>query len=311
MESILVTGACGQLGSELTLALREKYGSKQVIATDIRQPAHCLHNEPFELLDILDKSQLQKLIDKYHITRIFHMAAILSAKAEDNPLLAWELNTTGLLNVLEVARNNNKIKIFWPSSIAVFGPSTPRSNTPQNVIMDPDTVYGISKLACERWCEYYNHHYGVDVRSVRYPGILSYKTDPGGGTTDYAIEIFHKAIHNEPYECFLADNCRLPMMYIDDAVRGTMELMDQPAGQINVRSSYNMAAISFTPGELYHAIKEKVSSLSISYQPDFRQKIAASWPESIDDTTARKEWGWAHRYGLEETVEVMLEGLKA
>lgn len=249
------------------------------------------------------------ILEKHDIKEIYHLAAILSAKGEQNPLFAWQLNMDSLLTVLEAGKNQIE-KIYWPSSIAVFGPDTPKENTPQNTIMSPSTVYGISKLAGERWCEYYHQHYGVDVRSLRYPGLIGYKALPGGGTTDYAVDIFHKAIAGETYECFLKNDSMLPMMYMDDAVKATIDLMESPAEKVKIRSSYNLAAMSFTPAEIANEIKKHYPNFSIQYNPDFRQEIADSWPGSIDDSAARADWGWNHSYGIKELVETMIKHLK-
>lgn len=303
MEKILITGACGQVGSELTLTLRELYGNENVWATDISEPRTKLDGGPFEKLDVLDVDALEQMVDQYNITQIYHLAAMLSAKAEQNPGLAWKLNTEGLLNVLNTAREKALTKIFWPSSIAVFGPDTPADHTPQTTIMNPNTVYGISKLACERWCEYYYQHYDVDIRSLRYPGLIGYKSMPGGGTTDYAVEIFHKALDGEPYECFLAEDTSLPMMYMNDAIKATIDIMQADPDQIKIRSSYNIAAMSFSPQDLAKVIKEYVPEFEISYMPDYRQKIAESWPNSIDDRSAREDWNWQHEFNLNTMAE--------
>lgn len=310
MSKCLVIGACGQLGTELTAKLRSKYGIDNVVASDIHPPKNTDANAPFEILDALNFEALQSIVSKHNIDTIYHLAAILSAKGEQNPTMAWHLNMTSLLNVLEIAKEKSSIKVFWPSSIAVFGPSTPPNQTPQECVMDPNTVYGISKLAGERWCAYYNEKYGVDVRSVRYPGLIGYKTLPGGGTTDYAVDIFYKVLQNETYECFLKRDCYLPMMYMDDAVNATIEIMNAPEQSIKVRSSYNLGAISFSPEELYQAIKLLKPNASITYKPDFRQAIADSWPNSIDDSQARGDWGWAHQFDLEKMTKVILLGLK-
>lgn len=307
MSRILVVGANGQLGSELVIALRNKFGHKNVIASDIVEPKK--DNSPFELLDIMDADRLEALAKQHEITEIYHLAAILSAKAEQNIRFAWDLNMQGLLNVLELARQMEGLKVYWPSSIGVFGPSTPKDNTPQDSYADPNTVYGISKLAGERWCQYYHDKFGVDVRSLRYPGLIGYKSLPGGGTTDYAIDIFYKAIKGEPFTCFLQEDASLPMMYMEDAVNATIQLMDAPTDQVKIRSSYNLAAMSFSPQEIFEKIKEHYPGFSIKYQPDFRQAIADSWPHSIDDSAARKDWGWQHKYDLDKLVEVMLVNL--
>lgn len=309
-ESILITGACGQLGSELTLALREIHGTSQVIATDIREPEGELAEGPFELLNVLDKDQIAALISKYKITRIFHLAAILSAKGEQMPLKTWDINMASLLNILELSRLNDVQRVYWPSSIAVFGPDTPRVQTPQNTTLTPTTVYGISKRAGELWCQYYFDRYGLDVRSLRYPGLISYKTLPGGGTTDYAIDIFFKAVAGEKYSCFLGPDTRLPMMHMPDAIRATLELMDAPAEKVQIHSSYNLNGLDFTPAELAAAIQKEVPGFEIDYNPDFRQKIADSWPDSIDDSAARADWGWEPQFKLKELVTDMLENIR-
>ena len=307
MSKILVIGANGQLGSELTVALRETYGAENVIASDLRKPTE--DTGLFETLDVLDNSRLRAIIEDYSITDIYHLAALLSAKAEDNYQFAWDLNMNGLINVLELAKEKS-IKVYWPSSIGVFGPSTPKVATPQESYSDPNTVYGISKLAGERWCQYYHDKFGVDVRSLRYPGLIGYQSLPGGGTTDYAVDIFYKAIRGEAFECFLSKDTVLPMMYMEDAVNATIGIMQAPAENIKVRSSYNLAAMSFSPAEIYEAIKERYPEFSISYHPDFRQTIADSWPQSIDDSEARQDWGWEHKYNLAELVEVMVTNLE-
>ncbi len=309
MAKILVIGALGQLGSELTQALADKHGKDAVIATDIRKPGK-MPDYRFEILDVMDKEALSRLVRAEKIDQVYHLAAILSAKGEKNPQGAWQLNMNSLLNVLDVAVQEKIGKVFWPSSIAVFGPTTPKDNTPQHTVMDPNTVYGISKLAGERWCEYYNEKFGVDVRSIRYPGIISYKAEPGGGTTDYAIDIFIQALHQGRYECFLENDQRLPMMYIDDAVRGTIELMDANPDQLSVRSGYNLGAMSFTPDEIAAEISRHINDFEISYNPDFRQKIAASWPSSVDDSAAREDWNWSHAYDLEKLCQTMLRGIR-
>lgn len=306
-RTVLITGANGQIGSVLTQALRDRLGAKNVLATDIRKGAP--GEGPFEILDALDDERLGELVQKYNIGTIYHLAAILSAKGEQNPRQAWQVNMDSLFNVLEAAREYD-LRVFFPSSIAVFGDNTPGQNTPQDTIMQPTTVYGISKVAGEQWCQYYHQKYGVDVRSVRYPGIIGYQSLPGGGTTDYAVDIYHKAVLGQPFECFLASDARLPMMYMDDAIRATIELMEAPAAAIGVRTSYNVAAMSFTPAEIAAAIQQEVPGFSISYAPDFRQKIAASWPESIDDRAAREHWGWIPAYDLQRMTSEMLENLR-
>lgn len=307
-RTVLITGANGQIGSVLTYALRDRLGPKNVLATDI-------HGEEsgdslFERLDALDADRLHALVEKYNVRTIYHLAAILSARGEEKPRLAWQVNMDSLFNVLEAARQYN-LRVFFPSSIAVFGDSTPGIDTPQDTIMQPTTVYGISKVAGEQWCQYYHQKYGVDVRSLRYPGIIGYQSLPGGGTTDYAVDIYHKAVLAEPFECFLSSDARLPMMYMDDAIRATVELMEAPAESIQVRTAYNVAAMSFTPAEIAEVIRRQVPDFSISYAPDFRQKIAASWPESIDDSVARAQWGWEPAYDLERMTSEMLENLRS
>lgn len=305
-EMILVTGANGQIGSVLTGALREAFGPDTVLATDIRRPMSS--NGPFEILDILYPTRLRELADKYRITQVYHLAAILSAKGEQHPQQAWDINMRGLFNVLELAKDMS-LKVFFPSSIAVFGPSTPRILTPQDTITQPTTVYGISKVAGENWSQYYHLRYGVDVRSVRYPGIIGHQSLPGGGTTDYAVEIYHEAIKGNSYACFLAADTCLPMLYMDDAIRGTLELMDAPNERIKCRTSYNMAGISFTPAEITASIQKVISGFTVRYEPDFRQQIAESWPASIDDTSAREDWGWQPKYNLETMTQDMLQHL--
>jgi nucleoside-diphosphate-sugar epimerase len=308
MSNILVIGANGQLGSELVTSLRAKYGHENVLATDIREPEN--PDGPFEILDIMQADKLGEIVSEFKINEIYHLAAFLSAKAENYPQFAWDLNMQGLLNVLNIAKDNTSIRVYWPSSIGVYGPSTPKQNTPQNTLMDPNTVYGISKLAGERWCEYYHEKYGVDVRSLRYPGLIGYKSLPGGGTTDYAVDIFYKAIQGEDYECFLNQDAYLPMMFMEDAVDATIAIMDAPADKIKIRSSYNLAAMSFSPEEIFDKIKEAYPAFQISYKPDFRQAIADSWPQSIDDSEARTDWGWSHKYDLDKLVAVMLVNLE-
>ena len=309
-KNILIIGACGQIGTELTQALRAKYGEEHVIASDIREGnSELMQSGPFELLDATDGPALAVLIDKYHISEIYLMAAMLSATAEKYPDRAWNLNMNSLFNVLSLAREKNISRVFWPSSIAVFGKTTPRQNTPQFTVMEPGTVYGISKQAGERWCEYYFNKFGVDVRSIRYPGLISWKTEPGGGTTDYAVEIFHEALKNKSYTCFLREDTRLPMMFMDDAIRATIELMESQPEAIKIRSSYNLGGMSFTPAEIAEAIRTHLPEFAISYQPDFRQPIADSWPESIDDSRAREDWGWKPEFNLDQTALEMLTNL--
>ena len=307
MSKILVIGCLGQVGSELTGYLQDKYGVDQIIGSDIRHPEEEIG--PFEILDVLDKDSLFKIVKKHDIGEIYNLAALLSATAEKNMDFAWKLNMEGLFNTVNLAKEGHIKKIFWPSSIAVFGPTTPKIDTPQDTIADPNTVYGISKLAGERWCEYYFEKFGVDVRSIRYPGLIGYKSLPGGGTTDYAVDIFHQALSKKKYECFLAEDMTLPMMYMPDAIRATVQIMEEPAEKIKVRSSYNIAGISFNPKEIADVIRKEIPEFEISYAPDFRQKIAASWPQVIDDSQARKDWDWKHEFDLESMVKNMLENL--
>jgi nucleoside-diphosphate-sugar epimerase len=308
---ILIIGACGQIGTELTHSLRKIYGTDNVIASDIRKLNNDVVNSgPFEVINALDFNQIEHLVEVHKVDEIYLMAALLSATAEKNPAFAWDLNMNSLFHVLNLAKAKKVKKIFWPSSIAVFGPTTPKENTPQYTIMEPSTVYGISKQSGERWCEYYHNIFGVDVRSIRYPGLISYSSPPGGGTTDYAVDIFHKALADKKYECFLSSETKMPMMYMDDAIAATIQIMQAPAEQIKIRSSYNLAAMSFTPTEIAAEIKKHIPEFTISYEPDFRQKIADSWPASIDDDFARKDWNWKHKYDLETMTKDMLEHLK-
>lgn len=309
-EKILVIGASGQIGVELTLALRKIYGGVNVIAADLREENELLKGSgPYVSLDIMNKEMLHVLVLRQNITQIYLLAAILSATGEKNPNLAWHLNMQGLLNVLDIAREENLHKIYWPSSIAVFGPTSPKQNCPQQTIIEPTTVYGISKYAGEFWCNYYFQRYGVDVRSLRYPGLISYKSAPGGGTTDYAVEIYHDALEEKQYECFLSEDTYLPMMYMPDAIRATIELMEAPKEKINVRTSYNLSAISFSPKEIAASIKKHIPEFAISYKPDSRQAIADSWPQSIDDSVARKDWGWKPEFDLDAMTADMLKNL--
>ncbi len=311
MEKILITGSSGQLGSELTLALSQVYGESNVIATDIHESKNQEVHLFFEKMDVIDKKHLAEVIAKHRITQIYHLAAILSATGEKHPGLAWRVNIDGLMNVLDIARNLQVKKVYWPSSIAVFGPNTPKENTPQHTVTDPNTVYGISKLTGERLIEYYYYHYDLDVRSLRYPGLIGYKALPGGGTTDYAVDIYHKALKGEDFDCFLEKDTYLPMMYMPDAVRATMELMESDANKIRIRSSYNIGAMSFSPEEIYQSVKNHHPDFGIRYNPDFRQAIADSWPENIDDSDARKDWNWDHEFDLDRMTEDMLMNLKA
>lgn len=310
-SKILIVGACGQIGTELTLALREKYGNHEVVASDIREGnQELMQSGPFEVVDATDYQQLERIIDQHQVGEVYLMAAMLSATAERFPMKGWDLNMNSLFHVLNLAKEGKISKVFWPSSIAVFGPTSPKHNTPQVTVMEPSTVYGISKLAGERWCEYYFRKYNVDVRSVRYPGLISYKTLPGGGTTDYAVEIYHEALKTGAYTSFLKEGTTLPMMYMSDAIRGTIALMDAPAENIQVRSSYNLAALSFAPEEIAAAITKYLPNFKINYEPDYRQEIADSWPATIDDRRAREDWGWEQKYDLDLMSRSMLENLK-
>ncbi len=306
--TILVTGAGGQIGTVLTESLQKRYGSDQVIATDIRPAASS--NGIFEQLDIMNRDRLSQLIKDYKITQIYHLVAILSAKGEKDPLRTWQINMDSLFNVLEAARTHNIDRIFFPSSIAAFGPNAPAFNTPQFSYLDPTTVYGISKVAAENWCNYYFVKYGLDIRSLRYPGIISYQSKAGGGTTDYAVDIFRAALDHGKFTCFLKADSKLPMIYMEDAVRATMELMECPSNQIKVRTSYNLAGLSFTPQEIADEIKKHLPDFTIQYEPDFRQAIADSWPASIDDSKARKDWGWQPTFDLAKMTEEMLGQLR-
>jgi nucleoside-diphosphate-sugar epimerase len=310
-EKILVIGACGQIGVELTTELRRLYGSNNVIASDLRDEHELLKGTgPYISCDVMNKEMLHVLIIRHNITQVYLLAAILSATGEKNPALAWHINMQSLLNVLEIAKEENLTKIYWPSSIAVFGPTSPREHTPQHTIIEPTTVYGISKYAGERWCEYYFKHYGVDVRSLRYPGLISYKSAPGGGTTDYAIEIYIQALRDKDYQCFLSDETYLPMMYMPDAIRATIELMEAPKEKITIRSSYNLSAMSFSPKEIGQSITKHIPEFQLTYKTDFRQQIANSWPMSIDDSKAQADWGWKPHYDLDMMTEDMLHNLK-
>lgn len=308
-DKILIIGAGGQLGTELTQGLWKLYGKENVIATDIKDPQGILSQGNFEILDVLKQKPLFEFIQKNNITQIYHLAAVLSATGEKNPKFAWHLNMDGLVHVLDAAVEYKIDKVYWPSSIAAFGPTTPKDNTPQDTIMDPTTIYGISKFAGERWCDWYYRNRGVDVRSLRYPGLIGYKSKPGGGTTDYAVDIFFKALTDKKYECFLKEDTYLPMMYMDDAVKATLDLMEAPIEKIKVRSSYNISAMSFCPAEIAAEIQKHIPDFTITYNPDFRQAIADSWPKSIDDSTARKDWGWHHQFGLAEMTKEILTHL--
>jgi nucleoside-diphosphate-sugar epimerase len=311
MKKILIIGASGQIGTDLTLKLNELFGTENVIVADIREPnREVVPDNIYEKLDVLDINMVKEIVTRYKITDIYHLAAMLSGKAELNPGFAWHLNMNGLFNVLNVAKDNNVSKVFWPSSIAAFGPNSKKQNTPQYDVMDPNTVYGISKVSGELWAQYYYEKYGLDVRSLRYPGLISYKTEAGGGTTDYAVEIFYEAIKKGSYTSFLDKGTTLPMMYMDDAIRATIELMEADKEKIKIRTSYNIAAISFAPEELAAEIKKHIPEFKITYEPDFRQKIAESWPQSIDDSRARTDWGWSHEYNLTKMTEVMLKEIE-
>ena len=310
-EKILVIGASGQIGVELTLALRRMYGESNVIASDLREENPLLKGSgPYVSLDVMNKEMLHVQIIRQGITQIYLLAAILSATGEKNPGLAWHLNMQGLLNVLDIAKEEQIHKVYWPSSIAVFGPTSPKNDCPQQTIIEPSTVYGISKYAGEFWCNYYFHRYNVDVRSMRYPGLISYKSAPGGGTTDYAVEIYHAAKAGEEYECFLKPDTYLPMMYMPDAIRATLELMEADAKRISIRTSYNISGMSFSPEEISDSIKREIPDFKIIYKPDYRQEIADSWPASIDDSVARKDWGWKEEYNLAGMTKDMLKNLK-
>lgn len=307
-ERILIIGSNGQIGTELAEELRKIYGQDGVVCSDIKEPDQ--KTGPFELIDVLNRDGLYALFKKYNVSQVYLLAALLSATAEKNPKFAWELNMQGLFNVLDAAREGVLKKVYWPSSIAVFGPTTPRQNTPQYTIMEPNTIYGISKQAGERFCEYYFQKYGVDVRSIRYPGLIGWKSAPGGGTTDYAVHIYHEALTNKRYECFLKAGTVLPMMYMPDALRATISLMEAPAEKVKIRSSYNVAGISFDPEEMAVSIRKSIPEFSLSYKPDFRQLIADSWPQSIDDREAREHWGWKPEYDLDKMTADMLLNLR-
>lgn len=310
-EKILVIGASGQIGVELTLALRKIYGNHNVIASDLREQNPLLEGTgPYVSLDVMNKEMLHVQVIRQNITQIYLLAAILSATGEKNPNLAWSLNMQSLLNVLDIAREEKLHKVYWPSSIAVFGPTSPKQNCPQQTIIEPTTVYGISKYAGEFWCNYYFNRYGVDVRSLRYPGLISYKSSPGGGTTDYAVEIFHEALEEKKYTCFLQEDTYLPMMYMPDAIRATIELMEAPAHQVKVRTSYNISGVSFSPKEIAASIKNHIPEFVIDYKPDYRQAIANSWPQSINDNAAREDWNWKHEFELEALTADMLKNLQ-
>ena len=310
-DKILVIGACGQIGTELVLTLRAQFGNDNVVASDIREGDELvMQSGPFEKINVMDKENLFLVIKKHKISKVYHLAALLSATAEAKPKFGWDLNMEGLFNVLDLAKEGHISKIFWPSSIAVFGPTTPKQNTPQRTIMEPTTVYGISKQAGERWCEYYFNKYNIDVRGVRYPGLISYKSLPGGGTTDYAVDIFYKAKANQNFECFLKEDTVLPMMYMDDAINATIGLLETEAENVKIRSSYNIAGISFDPKTITQEIQKHCPNFEITYNPDFRQTIADSWPQSIDDSVANKDWNWSSKFDLGMMVDTMLKNIK-
>jgi len=309
-DRILVIGACGQIGVELTLALRNIYGGANVVASDLREENDLLKGTgPYVSLDVMNKEMLHVQVIRQNITQIYLLAAILSATGEKNPPLAWSLNMTSLLNVLDIAKEEKLHRVYWPSSIAVFGPTSPKILCPQKTVIEPSTVYGISKFAGEFWCHYFNQRYGVDVRSLRYPGLISYKSAPGGGTTDYAVEIFHEALEEKKYTCFLREDTYLPMMYMPDAIRATIELMEAPASKINIRTSYNISGMSFSPAEIATCIQQHIPGFEMTYQPDYRQAIADSWPQSIDDSVAREDWNWKPEYDLHKMTADMFANL--
>ncbi len=312
MDNILVIGAAGQIGSELVVELRKQYGSGHVFATDIKQaPTDVVEGGPFQILDVMDDKQLIHFIIRHKITQIYHLAAVLSGNAEKLPTQAWNINMESLMNILEVAKMVEEVKkVFWPSSIAVFGPTTPRTNTPQLTVMEPVTVYGISKMAGERWCDYYFSRYGVDVRSIRYPGLISYKTEAGGGTTDYAVEIYYEAIRKGCYECFLTGETALPMLFMPDAIQATIQLMEAERSKLSIHSAYNLGGMSITPDQVYREIRKEIPEFAISYKPDFRQAIADTWPQSVDDSLANKDWGFKQNYDLEKMTGIMLKEIR-
>jgi nucleoside-diphosphate-sugar epimerase len=312
MDKILVIGAAGQIGSELVVELRKIYGNEHVYATDIKQaPPDVAGSGPFQILDVMDDKQLIHFIIRHRITQIYHLAAVLSGNAEKLPTQAWKINMDSLMNILEVAKMVEEVKkVFWPSSIAVFGPTTPRTNTPQLTVMEPVTVYGVSKLAGERWCDYYFSRYGVDIRSIRYPGLISYKTEAGGGTTDYAVEIYYEAIRKGRYECFLNKHTALPMLFMPDAIQATIQLMEAERSKLSVHSAYNLGGMSLTPDQLAREIRKELPGFKVSYAPDFRQAIADTWPQSVDDSTARNDWGFKQNYNLERMSRIMLKEIQ-
>ena len=308
-DKVLIIGAGGQIGIELAENLSKIYGNDNIIPSDLKDNT-VYKNNPYEKLDALDKTALFDIVKKHNITQVYHLAAMLSATGEQNPMFAWKLNMESLFHVLDLAKEKHIKQIYWPSSIAVFGPTTPQQNTPQYTVMEPSTIYGISKQAGERWCEWYFKKFNVDVRSLRYPGLIGWKSAPGGGTTDYAVHIFHEALKKQTYECFLSENTALPMMHMEDAIRATIELMHAPAEKVKIRGSYNLAGISFTPKQIADEIKKHIPNFTITYKPDFRQAIADSWPKSINDENAKADWAWKEKYDLPKLVENMLENLK-
>jgi len=309
-EKVLIIGAGGQIGIELTAELSKIYGHKNVVPSDLKAPSSATEN-PFEVLDALDGKALFEIVKKHGITHVYHLAAMLSATGEQNPMFAWKLNMESLFHVLDLGKEKHIKQIYWPSSIAVFGPTTPRENTPQYTVMEPSTIYGISKQAGERWCEWYFKKHGVDTRSIRYPGLIGWKSAPGGGTTDYAVHIFHEALKKGSYESFLNEHTALPMMHMEDAIRATIEIMHAPSENIKIRGAYNLSGISFSPKDIAAEIKKHIPDFTITYKPDFRQGIADSWPKSINDSEARKDWGWKEHYDLPKLVENMLVNLKS
>ena len=310
-DKIMVIGACGQIGVELTIELRKIFGSQNVLASDLKDEHPLLKGTgPYITCDVMKKDELHQIIKSNNITQVYLLAAILSATGEKKPAMAWQINMQSLMNILDIAKEEKLHKIYWPSSIAVFGPNSPKQQTPQHTIIEPSTVYGISKYAGEQWCAYYHANYGIDVRSIRYPGLISYKSAPGGGTTDYAIEIYHKALSQKSYECFLSEDTYLPMMYMPDAIRATIELMEAPAEKLLTRRAYNISAMSFSPKEITQSIQKYIPDFSISYKPDFRQQIADSWPQSIDDSEANKQWNWKANFDLDAMTNDMLQNLK-
>ncbi|MGB0776989.1 MAG: NAD-dependent epimerase/dehydratase family protein [Flavobacteriaceae bacterium] len=309
-ERIMILGACGQIGTELTLSLRKKHGSQAVVACDLKEGSEELMNSgPFEQVNAMDAEAVEQIIDNYQVTQMYHLVAMLSATAEQMPLKGWDLNMQSLMIALELAKKGKLKKLFWPSSMGAFGPSSPKTMTPQHCVMEPTTVYGISKLAGEHWCQYYFDKYGVDVRSIRYPGIISWKTKPGGGTTDYAVDIYFQALEKGHYTSFLSSKTKLPMMYMDDAVKATIELMEADPERLRIRTSYNLAAMSFDPSEMEASIKKHLPDFTLDYAPDFRQEIADSWPQSIDDTYARKDWDWKPDFDLDKMTATMIKAL--